>query len=53
MRGLGLPPMWRAGLIMIVLALIAATIYWILTIPAETRVPEWSPTQLPTLGIEP
>jgi len=48
-----LPPTWRAGLAIILVAVVAA-ILWSLNPPAASEpAPSFTPVQLPTLEVEP
>lgn len=51
MRGLGLPPVWRWGLIFILIALMFSTAYWIIQTPSSPDPePTFTPMQLPTVS---
>lgn len=53
-RGLGLPPVWRAGLIVILITiLVAVACVYVSTKSTPEPVPSFAPVQLPTLGVNP
>jgi len=54
MRGLGLPPTWRAAIAVSLIVIIILTIRWIIIDPYwPNPAPSFTPVQLPTLEVEP